>query len=314
MTYSPEAEQMLAIAAVERDTGLSKDTLRVWERRYGFPCPVRDDNGDRLYPLDQVDKLRLIRRLLDQGNRPARVVGASLEELASLVGLSEASAQGASRQSTRIDVAGFLQSVRLHRCIELRASLQQMLLKQGLQRFAADTLCVLNAEIGQAWMRGELDVPEEHLYTEQVQNVLRTAIGSQSSANGRPRVLLTTVPDEQHGLGLLMVEAMLVPEGATCVSLGIQTPIADIASAALAGEFDIVALSFSGAFPVRQAIDGLKDLRRLLAPGIELWAGGAAVQGRHKRLEDVRIIDSLDDAVAALVAWRAGHDGASPSP
>lgn len=300
---------MLAIAAVERDTGLSKDTLRVWERRYGFPCPVRDGNGDRLYPFDQVDKLRLIRRLLDQGNRPARVVGASIEELAGLLDLTETALPTPNTHTANLDVVSFLESVRLHRCIELRASLQQMLLKQGLQRFAADTLCVLNAEIGQAWMRGELDVPEEHLYTEQVQNVLRTAIGSQSSSSGRPRLLLTTFPDELHGLGLLMVEAMLVPEGATCVSLGIQTPIPDIANAAVAGEFDIVALSFSGAFPVRQAIDGLKDLRRLLPAAIELWAGGAAVKGKHKRLEQVRIINSLDDAVVALNAWRAIHAG-----
>ncbi|MGE0106807.1 MAG: MerR family DNA-binding transcriptional regulator, partial [Thiomonas sp.] len=41
----------LSIAAVERDTGIGKDTLRVWERRYGFPQPHRDASGDRLYPL-----------------------------------------------------------------------------------------------------------------------------------------------------------------------------------------------------------------------------------------------------------------------
>jgi hypothetical protein len=28
---------LMNIAAVERETGLGKDTLRVWERRYGFP-------------------------------------------------------------------------------------------------------------------------------------------------------------------------------------------------------------------------------------------------------------------------------------
>ncbi|MBZ8144144.1 cobalamin-binding protein, partial [Rubrivivax gelatinosus] len=44
----------LSIAAVERDTGLSKDTLRVWERRYGFPSPARDPQGERAYPLEQV--------------------------------------------------------------------------------------------------------------------------------------------------------------------------------------------------------------------------------------------------------------------
>ena len=38
------------ISAVERETGLSKDTLRMWERRYGFPAPGRDAQGERVYP------------------------------------------------------------------------------------------------------------------------------------------------------------------------------------------------------------------------------------------------------------------------
>ena len=66
--------QRLPIAAVERDTGLSKDTLRVWERRYGFPCPERDGAGDRLYPPEQVARLHTIRRLMDAGHRPGRIV------------------------------------------------------------------------------------------------------------------------------------------------------------------------------------------------------------------------------------------------
>ena len=37
----------LNIAGAERATGLSKDTLRVWERRYGFPTPHRDAAGER---------------------------------------------------------------------------------------------------------------------------------------------------------------------------------------------------------------------------------------------------------------------------
>lgn len=64
-----------SIAAVERDTGLSKDTLRVWERRYGFPQPERDGAGDRVYPAGQVERLRTIRRLMDAGHRPGRIVG-----------------------------------------------------------------------------------------------------------------------------------------------------------------------------------------------------------------------------------------------
>ena len=46
------AAVMLNISAVERETGLSKDVLRMWERRYGFPDPGRDDNVERQYSAD----------------------------------------------------------------------------------------------------------------------------------------------------------------------------------------------------------------------------------------------------------------------
>ena len=74
------------IAAVERDTGLSKDVLRMWERRYGFPEPERDGNGERLYPETQVERLRLIKRLMDQGHRPGKLMAGTPEELAQLAG------------------------------------------------------------------------------------------------------------------------------------------------------------------------------------------------------------------------------------
>ncbi len=73
MTSTPSSTPGLPIAAVERDTGLSKDTLRVWERRYGFPQPTRDANGERVYPSEQVEKLRLLKRLMDQGHRPGKI-------------------------------------------------------------------------------------------------------------------------------------------------------------------------------------------------------------------------------------------------
>jgi hypothetical protein len=72
----------LGIAQVERDTGLSKDQLRMWERRYGFPQPGRDAFGERAYAPEQVKKLRLIRRLMDASLRPGKLIHAALPELA----------------------------------------------------------------------------------------------------------------------------------------------------------------------------------------------------------------------------------------
>ena len=153
-------------------------------------------------------------------------------------------------------------------------------------------------------MRGELAVFEEHLYTEHVQIALRTAINAFPRQTGAPRVLLTTFPGEQHGVGLLMAEALLTPEGAQCISLGVQTPIEDIRRAALAYDVQVVALSFSLAFPLRQAGDGLAVLRRQLPPKIALWAGGEMTRRVRKALPGVTLISDLVGTLGAIKAWR----------
>jgi DNA-binding transcriptional MerR regulator/methylmalonyl-CoA mutase cobalamin-binding subunit len=297
-------EPALSIAAVERDTGLSKDTLRVWERRYGFPQPLRDPNGERLYPPEQVDKLRLIRRLLDRGRRPSQIVTESADALAAM-------AEACCAKSCSADLDGkqalLLERIRLHSGGELVGLLQQLLLKQGLQRFAAQTVAPLAEAVGEAWMRGEIDVAEEHFFTEQVQNVLRGAIRASAGSGAQPRVMLTTFPDELHGLGLLMVEATLVPEGAHCVSLGAQTPLASIRAAAVDGAFDVVGLSFSLSYPLRRALDGLEELRAQLPDGIEIWAGGGGMRERQRRIPGVRVIGSLDEVLLALQEWRSAR-------
>ena len=71
-------EISFTIANVERETGLSKDLLRMWERRYGFPAPERDANGDRVYPAEQVERLRRIKRLIDRGHRPGKLIAAHI--------------------------------------------------------------------------------------------------------------------------------------------------------------------------------------------------------------------------------------------
>jgi len=294
---------LMNIAAVERETGLGKDTLRVWERRYGFPQPERDQHGERAYPPDQVEKLRLIKRLMGQGWRPGRLLAKPDEELASLAAPVEAAPDEVAGGSLHLTVVDL---IRQHDIPALGNALRQALHRQGLQQFVLETVSTLNRAIGEAWMRGEIQVFEEHLYTEQMQALLRQAIGALPPGSGRPRILLTTVPEEQHILGILMSEALLTLEGAGCVSLGTQTPLADIGLAARAQQADIVALSFSSAFPTRQVAPLLKQLRGMLAANIEVWAGGAGIE-RVSAPEGVRIMGSLDAALEGLAQWRASH-------
>lgn len=313
------------IGAVERDTGLGKDTLRVWERRYGFPSPARDAHGERVYPAEQVDRLRLIKRLIDQGHRPGRLVGADNEELARLsaqagagtaaMGLADgappaavaaaspAPAQAATPAAASPLIERVLAQVRGHDLPLLRQTLNQAMLRQGLHRFVVETVGPLNVAIGEAWMRGEIEVFEEHLYTEQITTLLRQALAGLPPAASPPRIVLTTVPDELHTLGLLMAQALLALDGASCIPLGTQTPLFDIALAAKAHRADIVALSFSASFPARQVAPLVAQLREMLPAPIELWIGGGGAE-RARATAGVRILNSLDGALGALDDWR----------
>jgi DNA-binding transcriptional MerR regulator/methylmalonyl-CoA mutase cobalamin-binding subunit len=292
-------ELTLSISAVERDTGLSKDTLRVWERRYGFPVPLRDANGERVYPVSQVEKLQLIRRLMDRGHRPGRIIPHSLEDL---IALGSRSAHGA-RLPQNLEI--FLKLIRAHQVSELRRQLSQALMKQGLQRFVMDTIAPLNQAVGDAWMRGEFAVFEEHLYTEQIHGVLRNAMAPILPQSRGPRLVLTTFPNEPHGLGLLMVEAVLAVEGATCISLGPETPIPEIARAAAAHRADIVGLSFSTAFNERQAAAGLAELRTMLDARTRIWAGGTGAERMRRPPPGVEVVASLEAVLDRAKEWRA---------
>lgn len=299
-----------SIGAVERDTGLTKDTLRVWERRYQFPQPQRDANGERIYPLDQVNKLRLLKRLIDSGHRPGKIVRLEIDQLRmlsdGLVSLQPRSAEAAAK---RADLQQYVELCKARQGDDLRRALSQALLRLGLQAFVVDVIAPLTRRVGEDWARGLLAVYEEHVYTEVAQNLLRNAISAilrrPPHAEPRPRVMLTTFPQEPHGLGLLMAEAIFELEGAPCISLGVQTPVIDIVRAAQAQQADIVALSFSGVMNPNQIQMGLHDLSDGLPESVEIWVGGTN-PALTRRQQTVRILD-LADIASALRAWHGRH-------
>ena len=292
----------LPIAAVERDTGLSKDTLRVWERRYGFPQPVRDAADERLYPAEQVERLRVIARLLNAGERPGQIVALPLAELRQRLQASMPLARGLA-----LEHEALLTMLRRCEIMDLRRTLNQAVMRLGLARFITEMLAPLTVHVGEAWMRGEIQVFEEHMYTESVVAVLRGALGGAAALprQGKPRVLLSTLPQEHHLLGLLMAETMLSLEGCECVSLGANTPVAEIVRAAQANRAQIVGLSFSPASHTPQLQQSLLDLRTQLPASVQLWAGGSHPALRKRLPAGVVAVDSLGQIPELLAAWQA---------
>lgn len=290
--------QLFSIAAAEREVGLSKDVLRVWERRYGFPTPMRDARGERAYSAEQVARLSLIKRLMNSGHRPGRLLKASTEDLRALLDATKLASRASPQDGEPApDVVAM---VRQSGSAGLEASLQRRLAQEGLRRFVLDTIAPLANQVGEKWARGNLEIHEEHLFTEAAIRVLRQSI-SQLPAGRAPVVLLTTLTGEPHGLGLLMVECLMALQGARCINLGTQMPVLEVVRAAQAHHPNVVALSFSSSFPARLAPDLVRQLRTALPPEIDLWVGGAG-SAQLARVDALRVM-GLEDVQTATALF-----------
>jgi methanogenic corrinoid protein MtbC1 len=337
---------LLSIAAVERDTGLSKDTLRIWEKRYGFPVPVRDGQGERAYPLDQVERLRVIKRLLDVGHRPGRVVALPAEALASLAGRS-ADAQGLHPQQVRrrgqpaIDPASSrspftpalperqsggaptttthtlpqgwvdacLQAADRHDLLQVRRLLRQALAQEGAARLITEVVSPLMRALGDGWLRGRFQVQQEHAVSQAVQQTLQAAIHQMPlpHPDDRPRVLLSTLPGESHGLGLLAAEAWLTLVGGQALNLGPQTPLWDLVQSTHQYQADVLLLGFSAAAPAPLVQDTLAELRSKVPEHIEVWVGGQHPLLQRKPPAQITVLADISDLSLAVQHWRQAH-------
>jgi len=104
-----------------------------------------------------------------------------------------------------------------------------------------------------------------------------------------------------------MADCVLRLNGASTIALGPQTPAREIVRAAETQRADVVGLSFSSAYPAAAAIDTLVALRRMLAPDVELWAGGSNPALFRRRIDGVLAVRELAGISGAVRAWRASR-------
>ena len=283
-------QNLYPIGAVERDTGVGRDTLRVWERRYGFPEPRRNDKGERLYPEDQLRRLQRIRRLLDQGMRPGKLLPLSEDELDLIENnLAPSTDTGLSKTvNAIIDAVCTADSAAVEKY--LSTSLRDL----GMENFINEVVSPLLVAVGERWASGQLQIFEEHFLTQQLIRFLNTEISKNNAKARKPRVLLATLPGEEHSLGLLMVAALLSSRGITTINLGAEVPMEQISHAVNRFRADTVGITFSGAYQYKNIRSHLAELRQLIPDDVDIWTGGEGVRRLRKLPAGVSKFTSLD--------------------
>jgi methanogenic corrinoid protein MtbC1 len=266
---------LLSIGALSRSSGVPVATLRTWANRYGFPSPTIRLSGQRLFSIENVGRLRLIRRALALGHRAAQVVSAAPEKIEHLLALApeEREPQLAPVMTPDVDAA-------LQESIAQSDSerLTQLLLGEWARltpvEFLAGRVAPLLTSVGEQWSRGELGVRHEHFLTARLSDLLGELRQPLERDNRGPVVVIATLPGERHTLGLSMAALVMAHGGFRILFLGAECPPFEIDKAVRARQARAVGISVSQSSRGKRTERLLRELRKALPRSVRLLTGG----------------------------------------
>lgn len=229
---------VLRIGEVARRTGVAVSTLRAWERRYGLLEPTRTDGGHRLYRDADVQRVRAMQRLLDEGwtaseaAREVRDAPAPVTPLVAIAGGDPAADLGGRLRDafTRYDAAA------------ADRALDDAFARLDVAAVVDEVIVPTLRWLGTGWEDDPELIAREHAAT----NVLRPRLLRllRVSPGVAGRVCVAAAPEqEEHDLGLLLASATAATAGWRVHFLGARTPAAALERAVAALDPAVVLLA-----------------------------------------------------------------------
>ena len=270
-----EDAPLLSIGALSRATGVPVETLRTWERRYGFPVPERLPSGHRRYPFETVDRLRRVRRAINRGHRASEVVPASETTLRAYLGDAHDGQALEEDPILAADLEEALRAIAQMETAQFERVLWRAWSRLGALRFAREFASLLVVEIGERWRRLEVRVGEEHVASEALRDFL--AKQWRELQPDRPSAaFLATLPGETHVLGLHLAAVVTALHRTRVEFFGPDTPLEELVVGARQRECEAIVISVSSASNVSRAQVQLRELREAVPDSIPIVVGGAA--------------------------------------
>ena len=283
------------IHRVAKLTGLSKDVIRVWERRYWLVKPSRSSNRYREYSDEEVALLRFVKAQMEQGATIGSLAAEGHDSL--VVRMRVATPVSAEDQKPHerllddlmgsldpLDKAGFER--------RLNGAVAVIPFEEAVQRI----LLPLQRRIGELWHQGRLDIGVEHYVTKIVQQKLFSVMNQLPVNESGPRVLIACPEGETHEIGAQAVAYIAAIKGCHVYYLGPNLPSSDLVIFCEKIKPDLVLLSLTEVKPEAAALQQLKELEQL-ATRWSVAVGGQGARAIGDRLRDTKI-ELLDDLTA----------------
>jgi DNA-binding transcriptional MerR regulator len=288
-------------------TGVTVPVLRAWERRYGIVEPARTPGGYRLYDDSAIQRVRTMRRLVEDGWSPSSAAAAIMAGRVPPDATDEPPPED-SRAPTALDRGQFDERlVDAAAAMDGRAVeevLDEMFATASFERVTEDHLVPALRALGAAWGDGRVSVAGEHLASNAVHRRLAAAFqaAGRLGAGERP-VLVGMPPGARHELGAMMFAVAARRASLPVLYLGADLPIDDWLTAAEATHAPAAVIGAPTPADAPAAIAVADSLRRV-RPGILVALGGSGIVGLDGSTSDggLRLPQGIESAISALTA------------
>jgi PAS domain S-box-containing protein len=317
------SEFRYSIQVVVRRTGLSADVIRAWEKRYGAVTPKRSQTQRRLYSDADIERLRLLKRATEMGQRISNIAGLNHEALEHLVAEDMGYATSLYTQSTILLEESRTQEY-LAICLQAVKDLNPTALQATLERAATDLGILMLLEkivipllhtIGAEWHDSDLRVIHERVASAQVRSFLGGLLNTSNRGHFGPMLLATTPLGQQHELGELILAVTAAISGWNAIYLGANVPAGEIVAVVVQTGALVVSLSIT--FPTNDPClpEELRRLRHYLPDSVRLLVGGNGAWGYREVLDEIGAIQlgSLRELCQGLDALRAPTQALRPT-
>ncbi len=220
------------LKAVLKETDISADTLRAWERRYGLPLPQRTPGGHRLYSQYDIETIKWLIARQAEGMSISRAVdmwneqhAAGLDPLAGSVSQAAIPA-GFGFPETSLDA---LRGQWLRACLHFNETEAEDVLNQAFAMYPVEKVCmeVLQrgmSDIGQYWYENRASVQQEHFASALAMRRLDTLLSASPKATRKQTVLIGCPSNEWHTFTPLLLALLLRRRGLNVIYLGANVP------------------------------------------------------------------------------------------
>ena len=285
--------KLLSVQTMSELSGVSTHTLRAWERRHQAIIPQRTDSNRRQYSYEDLDRVRLLKELTENGLNISQIAPLETKELRKL----QASLTKAIRQNQSVspmpyeeseesellienpEIDQFIEQLKKMDLNNLNNQLTVARLSKSTPDFVINVASPLFQKVGQMVFDGELSISQEHAISALLRNQITQMILALSPlVNGNlPQIALTTREGDHHEFGIFLSQALCIYEGFPVIYLGPNLPASALAETinALNIEYTVIG---STPLPPEYIIVTLKNyitkLRGDLKCDTNIWLGG----------------------------------------